>query len=268
MWINEMSSLLRGAVCFSLLASCWLAGAWAEDAVDPAKICGADPKDPRCVGYIGSTSGFISGAGNTGGTKSGSAVKDNARYVIFLHAGGGAKEAAEKLKEALTTRGFTIGGVDDKQDLVGGAGVDYFSEQDRVAAGDVADSANAALPPAQAHVMPRFQKIQNPLGFLGVWLYNSATKLAPANWAAAKPAAAWCYQEQKLSPKPGQNFFVACHYDQEHCERARGTNNPTPGTSCAFIDLSQADWSPKAGGIFDSWYQYSDHAFGAPFPQI
>jgi hypothetical protein len=144
-----------------------------------------------------------------------------------------------------------------------GAGVDYFSPDDSVMAANVADTANQILTPELSGLRTRFQPVKNPVGFLGVWLYSMQGD--PKTWSAKKPDQAWCYQERKIGDKP---FFVACHLYRANCEKARGTNNPTPGTGCVFIDLTTANWTPSAGGYLNSWYQNSDSQFPAPFPQI
>jgi hypothetical protein len=99
-------------------------------------------------------------------------TRETARYVVFLHRGGGPPGPAEEVAKALRARGYVVRGVDDKLDAAGGPGVDYFSDQDRPGAAEVADIANAALPPGRKRLAPRFQKISNPSGFLGVWLYD------------------------------------------------------------------------------------------------
>ena len=75
---------------------------------------------------------------------------------------------------------------------------------------------------------------------------------------------AWCYQEHQ---KTGL-YFVACHKLQADCVKARGDDNPLPGTACALVDLSKAQWSPAAGGLLGSRYQTASAPFPKPFPQI
>jgi hypothetical protein len=104
-----------------------------------------------------------------------SGVRDNARYIVFLHTGGDPpveRISTEKLVRALQARGFTVGRGDDKQDSKG-PGVDYFRKEDRPGAEDVADIVNGVLPPSLKRLEPRLQThVSNPLGFLGVWLYS------------------------------------------------------------------------------------------------
>jgi internalin A len=75
---------------------------------------------------------------------------------------------------------------------------------------------------------------------------------------------AWCYQEHQ---KTGL-YFVACHKLQANCAKARGDNNPLPGTGCELVDLSKARWSPAEGGLLGSQYQTASAPFPKPFPQI
>jgi hypothetical protein len=76
------------------------------------------------------------------------------------------------------------------------------------------------------------------------------------------------FQERKIGDDAEKRFFVACHVERANCEKARGSDNPTPGTSCSFIDLTAASWRPSAGGLYNSLYQFSASSFPAPFPQI
>jgi hypothetical protein len=238
----------------------------AQEPIDPAKYCAAKPTDPRCAGYLGSKLGPTTGGSNWGPTQYSQQKDPNARFLAFIHTGGGDPGVAAKLTESLKQRGLTVGGVDDKQDISGGAGVDYFTVEDGVTAANVADATNQLFPPGSSFLRARFQKIRNPVGFLGVWIYDPHGD--QANWSAKKPAWAWCYQEQKTDDDPTKRFFVACHVERSNCEKARGPNNPTPGTNCFLVDLTMTSWNPNAGGLFGSLYQYSASAFPAPFPQI
>lgn len=90
----------------------------------------------------------------------------------------------------------------------------------------------------------------------------------PVAGPAARPQSssdmAWCYQEHQ---KTGL-YFVACHKQQADCAKARGDNNPVPGTGCQLVDLSKAQWSPAQGGLLGSQYQTASAAFPKPFPQL
>jgi hypothetical protein len=140
----------------------------AGDLPTPDVYCKAHPLEPKCIDFLGSSSRFNSQSGNVGNVRS---VRANSQYIIFLHAGGGGMETAEKISKDLQGRGFTVRGIDQDIDRTGGPGVDYFNEQDRSAASDVAAIASAAIP-GTAPLVPRFQNVANPTGFLGVWLFR------------------------------------------------------------------------------------------------
>jgi len=82
---------------------------------------------------------------------------------------------------------------------------------------------------------------------------------------APSPAdSAWCYQEHQKSGL----YFVACHKQQADCTKARGDNNPLPGTGCELVDLAKAQWSPAQGGLLGSRFQTASAPFAPPFPQL
>lgn len=166
--------MLGGAVQASFVALSMQVGAWAQD--DPATYCKAHPAELKCIEFLGVGSRFESRSGNVGAQQQTSnakeATRDNSRYIVFLHVGGGAKDTGEQVARALRAQGFVVRGADDQLDAVGGPGVDYFNEQDRPGAADAADIANAALPASLPKLKPRLQKAANPPGFLGLWLYT------------------------------------------------------------------------------------------------
>src|SRR5205807_10389965 len=89
-----------------------------------------------------------------------------------------------------------------------------------------------------------------------------------SDWSEKPPTSAWCYQENRQTPGPGQ-FLVACHYSQSRCETARGPNPKTQQTPCVQVaGLQQTGWNPSPKGYMNSWFQYNDKAFLAPFPQF
>lgn len=89
-----------------------------------------------------------------------------------------------------------------------------------------------------------------------------------SNWSQAAPTVAWCYQENRQTPGPGQ-YLIACHYSKSRCETARGPNPKTQQTSCVEIGgLDRSGWKPNPNGYMNSWFQYSDKPFPAPFPQF
>jgi hypothetical protein len=144
----------------------------AAQAQDPVQYCKENPKELKCLEFLGGSAGFHSQSGNVA-AQSVAPKRDAARYVVFLHSGGsGPPAVADEVAKALRARGYVVRGVDDKLDAAGGPGVDYFSDQDRPGAAEVADIVNAALPRDRKRLAPRFQKVSNPSGFLGVWLYE------------------------------------------------------------------------------------------------
>jgi len=123
------------------------------------------------------------------------AAGDNSRFIVFIHAGGqpkkkdagaqqkqkdvGAQQAVpdEVIKQiaiALARKGYSVRPWDRQQDK---PGVDYFWDQDAEAARDVAATVNEALPPLltaddnATKLKERLQRIKNPQGYLGVWLF-------------------------------------------------------------------------------------------------
>src|SRR5262245_18080120 len=109
------------------------------DPNDPAAACKLTPNTLQCLRFLGATSGPEQRTGPGDSTTSG---RSNARYAIFLHTGGGEPNLADQLAKALVAKGFSVRGVDTNMDSVGGSGVDYFNEQDRQGARDVAEIVN------------------------------------------------------------------------------------------------------------------------------
>lgn len=180
--------------------------------------------------------------------------------VVFIHTGGGDPSVGGRLADFLTQNGLRVRGVDSFQDSVGGAGVDYFTQADLDLATRASNLTNYFLGTDALPLQPRYQSsVKNPPGYLGVWLFDPA----PAGWESKPPSKAWCYQEHKKS-----GYFVACHFIERTCDIARGKNNPTPGSDCQELDLSQADWSPKPGGYLKSWFDQRETKFKAPFPDV
>jgi hypothetical protein len=99
---------------------------------------------------------------------------DNAnRYILFIHSGGGKSgDDLTRVVSALAQRGYLVRPPDSQRDDVGGAGIDYFAESDKGVAQDIADVVNDLLYKGEAKVHPRLQRIRNPTGYIGVWLYG------------------------------------------------------------------------------------------------
>jgi hypothetical protein len=108
-------------------------------------------------------------------------TRDNGQFVVFLHGGGTdtAKIEDQDLRQigaVLVKKGYIVRAPDMDRDQVGGPGVDYFSDEARTAAEDVASTVNAELSNRKLlitgkELKPRRQNLKNPPGYLGVWLF-------------------------------------------------------------------------------------------------
>jgi hypothetical protein len=96
-------------------------------------------------------------------------------YSVFIHSGGGkpGETDVNAVLSALAQRGYLVRPPDGQRDAVGGAGVDYFVESDKDVAQDIANVVNNLIYEGLAKVHPRFQRIRNPPGYIGVWLYGN-----------------------------------------------------------------------------------------------
>jgi hypothetical protein len=99
-------------------------------------------------------------------------------YVLFIHSGpkNADDPAVRRLAIMLAKQGYSVREPEDDQDKVGGPGVDYFSDQARATAQQVADLVNTYLAqngPADPgrKLQPRRQSAKNAPNYLGVWLY-------------------------------------------------------------------------------------------------
>lgn len=111
--------------------------------------------------------------------QSGPPVRDNSKFVVFIHAGG-KKVDEKKIREIaveLLKKRYVVRAPEYDQDEIGGPGVDYFAESARDAAKDVADTVNEKLKSLELvtddkkKLVPRLQRVRNPPGYLGVWLF-------------------------------------------------------------------------------------------------
>jgi hypothetical protein len=100
-------------------------------------------------------------------------------YVLFIHSGP--KNAddiiVKRLAVTLAKQGYSVREPENDQDKVGGPGVDYFADQAKAKAQDVADKVNEffaqngqPVDPAKK-LQPRKQSGKSPPNYLGVWLY-------------------------------------------------------------------------------------------------
>ena len=99
--------------------------------------------------------------------------------VLFIHSGPKSADdiIVKRLAVTLAKQGYSVREPEDDQDKVGGPGVDYFADQAKEKAQDVADKVNEFLAqngqPADAgkKLQPRKQSGKSPPNYLGVWLF-------------------------------------------------------------------------------------------------
>ncbi len=98
-------------------------------------------------------------------------------YVLFIHAGPKKSDDPEvrNLALKLAQARYLVREPDNDQDVVSGPGVDYFSDQAKETAQDVAKIVNDFLGPLgqseTKKLKPRLQSVKNPPTYLGIWLY-------------------------------------------------------------------------------------------------
>ena len=98
-------------------------------------------------------------------------------YVVFIHSGPKQSDdpVVKRLAVMLAKQGYSVREPENDQDKVGGPGVDYFADQAKAKAQDVADAVNGYLGPLGQDVskklQPRKQSGKSPPNYLGVWLY-------------------------------------------------------------------------------------------------
>ena len=101
------------------------------------------------------------------------------RYVLFIHSGP--KNADDiivrRLALTLVKRGYSVREPKNDQDKVGGPGVEYFADEAKGKAQDVADMVNdffaqngQAVDPAKK-LHPRKMRGNSLPNYIGVWLY-------------------------------------------------------------------------------------------------
>jgi hypothetical protein len=99
------------------------------------------------------------------------------QYVVFIHSGPKQSDdpVVKRLAVMLAKQGYSVREPEEDQDKVGGPGVDYFGDQAKGKAQELADAVNGYLGPlgqdAAKKLQPRKQSGKNPPNYLGVWLY-------------------------------------------------------------------------------------------------
>src|SRR4051794_2355374 len=99
------------------------------------------------------------------------------KYVIFIHCGPRKAEdpAITELVVLLAKQGYSVREPESDQDLGGGPGVDYFDDQSRERAEEIATTVNEYLakltPKPTGKLVARKQNVKNSPTYLGVWLF-------------------------------------------------------------------------------------------------
>jgi hypothetical protein len=197
---------------------------------------------------------------------------DVGRYRVFLHDGGGDAALASRIAENLRNLGFRASS-DSYIDPVGGPGVEYFNDEDRNGAVSVALAVNSMLPADLKPLRPRRQTVDNPPGFLGVWLFEDLATVDAATWTAGPPSVGWCYQREEKAFSQAMRFLVRCFSSQDYCRDFRATDRGVK-TPCILVrGLSRTGWKPQQGVVAKkgddasvSWFQYSPTVMRSPFP--
>jgi hypothetical protein len=98
--------------------------------------------------------------------------QQNVSNIVFIHTHGQPVDSDKVVPvlKALLQAGFSVRKPDTDGDLVGGPGVDYFSEDDQPAAEEIADVVNKARPDDAPKLKPRRETSKHPPHYFGVWL--------------------------------------------------------------------------------------------------
>lgn len=105
---------------------------------------------------------------------------NEAKYIVFIHTGPVSPDhpSVRQIAGILVRSGnYVVRAPDNDRDLVGGPGIDYFSDAALPAATQLAASLNELLSkiklqgPEQKPLKPRKQSAKNPANYLGVWLF-------------------------------------------------------------------------------------------------
>ena len=157
----------------------------------------AHASELKCLRFLGSNAGFSSdGAGTSAIFNDNQSTRPAAQlpsaaaerpssYILFIHYGA-PKDMANlpdvtSLVNKFKQDGYIVRGADARSDPSGGAGIDYFREEDQAAAKRIADSAHSWLKENGkaadlAPLEPRRQQVRNPPGHIGVWIFGRPAK--------------------------------------------------------------------------------------------
>jgi hypothetical protein len=109
--------------------------------------------------------------------QAGPPVPADTPYVVFIHSGPKQSDdiVVKRLAVMLAKQGYSVREPENDQDKVGGPGVDYFADQAKAKAQELADAVNDYLGPlgqdASKKLQPRKQSGKSPPNYLGIWLY-------------------------------------------------------------------------------------------------
>lgn len=98
-------------------------------------------------------------------------------YVLFIHCGpkNADDPVIKQLAILLARQGYSVREPENDQDLGGGPGVDYFDDQARAKAEEIAKVVSDYLaglnPPVTRKLTARRQTVKNSSTYLGVWLF-------------------------------------------------------------------------------------------------
>ncbi len=189
-WILALASLLVSALAVpidgtqSAKAQTYCERASHEN--DPECYCLKNPREEKCLKFLGSNPGFSTSGPANKGLLDGKApvqqqqlppVADAATrpsdYTLFIHYGSKtpSNQDVSTLVSNLKREGFLVRGADPKRDEVGGPGVDYFQDEDEAGATKIAELVNKWLPEGATKLKARRQRVRNPAGFIGVWIF-------------------------------------------------------------------------------------------------
>jgi hypothetical protein len=119
------------------------------------------------------------------------------RYVVFIHAGPKSPDdpAVRQIAGILVKSGFVVRAPEGDSDVVGGPGIDYFSDDALPAAKQLAELLNNLLPKLISGVpvkplSPRKQNVKNPATYLGAWLFETPLPARAPTVAPVSPAPA------------------------------------------------------------------------------
>ena len=99
-------------------------------------------------------------------------------YVVFIHCGpkNADDPVVKQIAIMLAKQGYSVREPEDYRDVVGGPGVDYFDDQAKAKAEEIAKVVNdylaGVMPPVPRKLTARRQTVKSSSStYLGVWLF-------------------------------------------------------------------------------------------------